>query len=506
MTALRLMLAEIGYRRVNFLLCVLAVLVAATLFVAGPTLISAYSDQTTQLVNNHMQETTHLVAEQQKETREKLAEMRVTLAENLAAKEAELDGDLTELVAQNEEHLEQMRRNLDEDLTALEKDTRKTMLKLGFNLNIVHKDTNMSSLYIDYNVVDMPEEYIHTLAAAEEIDMIRHLFASIQDKIKWEGRTVRLLGMLPEVHQSHMSEKPDMVAAIKQGTVLVGSELAASVTGSDGPLKVGDTITISNADVELQFEVAEIMPEKTSLDDVTLAVHLHDAQKLLGKPGRVTQIQALGCHCDEANLPNIRSKLSTVLPDTQVTEYLSNRLTRAEQRDSVANTRAKLIAKEQSMRQMAVSQMKRSHQRILLSTESKHEEELLAAEADGATILAGIQTSRDSELKSQKTARDGVRQTLSQLMAVTTPLVVIVAAAFVCLMLWNNVRERRQEIAVLRAIGKGVGTVASLVLGRALVLGIIGGALGCLLGYSTARIVGQLLGISDASYVFSTLR
>ena len=66
----------------------------------------------------------------------------------------------------------------------------------------------------------------------------------------------------------------------------------------------------------------------------------------------------------------------------------------------------------------------------------------------------------EEELAKLKDAeRDGAQivATLSGLVMVTTPLVIVASAAFVALMLWNNVRERRQEIAVLRAIGVPIG-------------------------------------------------
>ena len=83
MTVARLLLSEIGYRRMSFVLCVLAVVVAATLVVAGPTLISAYSQQTTRLVQ-----------EQEAETADQLRDMRVKLAAQLKAKKKELNADL----------------------------------------------------------------------------------------------------------------------------------------------------------------------------------------------------------------------------------------------------------------------------------------------------------------------------------------------------------------------------------------------------------------------------
>ena len=46
MTGIKLLLQDIRYRKVHFGLSLLAVSVAATLFVAGPTLIDGYSRET----------------------------------------------------------------------------------------------------------------------------------------------------------------------------------------------------------------------------------------------------------------------------------------------------------------------------------------------------------------------------------------------------------------------------------------------------------------------------
>jgi putative ABC transport system permease protein len=65
---------------------------------------------------------------------------------------------------------------------------------------------------------------------------------------------------------------------------------------------------------------------------------------------------------------------------------------------------------------------------------------------------------------------------------VATPLVVLAAAVWVGLLSLANVRQRRAEIGLLRALGKSSTTIASLLLGKAVLLGAAGGMLGPLLG------------------------
>ena len=45
MSTLSLVFAEIRFRLTNFILCALAVVIAATMFVAGPMLLSGYAAQ-----------------------------------------------------------------------------------------------------------------------------------------------------------------------------------------------------------------------------------------------------------------------------------------------------------------------------------------------------------------------------------------------------------------------------------------------------------------------------
>ena len=103
------------------------------------------------------------------------------------------------------------------------------------------------------------------------------------------------------------------------------------------------------------------------------------------------------------------------------------------------------------------------------------------------------QTMQDYEANRQKIAqqeqshRDQVAGLLSGVTSVVTPLIVFVCALWVGLLAWSNVRERRAEIGLLRAIGKRSGSIASLFLGKAILLGMAGGVVGCLLGYFFAR-------------------
>lgn len=69
-------------------------------------------------------------------------------------------------------------------------------------------------------------------------------------------------------------------------------------------------------------------------------------------------------------------------------------------------------------------------------------------------------------------------------------MVVLACAVWVGLLALVNVNERRTEIGVLRAIGKSSGRIAALFLGKAVLLGLAGAALGFLLGSGASQLLG----------------
>lgn len=401
MSTTRLILAEIRFRAVNFLLCLLAVIIAAAMFITGPTLLGGYATDTQRELAGLQAEADQLEAEMKKEQQETAA----TLAE-------------------------------------MDKQTKRIMRDLGVNLRIVHRGTNLGNLYTDFVAVDFPEDYVQKLASAAQIETIVHLIATLQQKIKWRERTALVVGTLPVTSVAQRGEnKEHMAVPVQPGTVYVGHELGVG-------LKAGETIEIEGQ----PFKVAQVMPEYGGLQDVQLVLDLHDAQRVLNKPGQINQIMALGCKCKGDRLSVIRKQLEEVLPDTTIKEDVPRAEAREKQRDLVEATR-------------------------------KQEEDRVAAS------LARVVANRDR----QEASRIRQQQMLGSLVSITTPLVILTTALFVGLMTGMNVRERRAEIGVLRALGKSATHIAGLFLGKALLLGIVGGAIGCALGYLVAPWFGSAM-------------
>jgi putative ABC transport system permease protein len=79
-------------------------------------------------------------------------------------------------------------------------------------------------------------------------------------------------------------------------------------------------------------------------------------------------------------------------------------------------------------------------------------------------------------------ARERQRIMFEKYFAFILPVVVFVCAAWIGTLAMLNVKDRKQEIGVLRALGYGAGKVSILFLGKAVLIGIIGAILGFAVG------------------------
>jgi len=95
-----------------------------------------------------------------------------------------------------------------------------------------------------------------------------------------------------------------------------------------------------------------------------------------------------------------------------------------------------------------------------------------------ADLATELPETRVSELRTQALARAETRGTIERYAAFLIPSVLAICATWVGLLALGNVRERRAEIGILRAMGVSSGKVAALFLGKAILLGLIGAAIG----------------------------
>ncbi len=354
----------------------------------------------------------------------------------VAAAVAALVGSLQVLALhdrQSERVLSALEEEVDVLAAELKDEMRKAMLKLEFNVVILPEGQNLRDWYTeDYASEYMPEEYVERMAASNLVT-VQHLLPSLQQRIRWpeaDDRTIILIGSRGQVPYLHRTPKKPMVQPVPEGTIVLGYQLHRSLS-----LVEGQSVRLMGR----EFEVHRCHEERGTQDDMTAWIPLREAQEMLGKEGQINAILALRCMaCPGVGLDNVRSEIAKVLPDTQVVEMGSRVLARYETRARVG-------------------------------------EEAEAAVAQQREHRAALRARREA------------------LAALLSPTLMAAAAVWLSLGSFREARLRQREYGILRAIGVGAGRVWGLFLGKAVVLGLAGGAVGYLAGV----LIG--LGFADAA-------
>ncbi len=321
--------------------------------------------------------------------------------------------------------IEQHEKMTAERADVLREDYRKIMLAVGFNVMILPEGVDPSEAFVSgLSSKDMPESYADKLAGAKVIS-INHLLPSLSAPVLWPERKMQvvLTGIRGEVTIEGRRRSAPLIDPVKPGQAALGAALARQAG-----IKPGDRVTFFGH----ELEVARVEPVRGTRDDMTFWVDLPLAQQLLDKPGRITALQAINClaaNCypDATGMPKVGEEIKSVLEDTQVVV-------------DIGAAKARIEARERA-----------------------------AAEAKAA-------------LEQAKRQRGEIRERLDALAAVLNPVVILACGAWIGFLSMGNVRERRGEIGVLRALGVSQRRLAGAFLGKALIIGIVGAVFGCVIG------------------------
>jgi len=369
MSIWRLIAREITYRRLNFALAAVAVLVAVASVVGVLTLLKGH---------------------------------RVR-AEQIHAAQSEKAGQIG---------------------FELKDDARRITKELGYNLLILPKDQNLAEFYTSGGATKtMPIEFAEKLADSR-IVIVRHLLPSLHRRIKWRqiGEQIIVIGTRGEVPRTHLDPKKPMIEAVPRGTIVLGRVLAEKAD-----VKFGSTVRLLGR----EFEVTKIHERRGNEDDVTAWINLSEAQELFDQPGRINAILALSCLCADTSLGSLTEQVTGLLPETKVIK----------------------LEREAAIR------------RATRASAGKRAEQFLQLDEAG---------------------RQSLRSERQALAAWVVPLVVLGCIVWVGLMALGNVRARRSEIGILRAMGVRGGQVVGIFLGRAVVVGFLGAVVGYVLGFVLA--------------------
>ena len=318
--------------------------------------------------------------------------------------------------------IQQHRATTQASVAALDDEIRKITKAMGFNINILPADLDLSQFYSDdFAKQTMPFEYVQRLADSELVTSLNHLRPALIQKVNWQERDRQIIvmgvaGVIPWTHRKN--PKKPLSEAVPADSIHVGYLLAKQLN-----LKKGDAIVLNGE----TFTLEKIYPARGTQDDITVWIDLVRAQKMVDLPDRINLIQALECNCAAPDrLAQIEGEISQVLgADVQVIELSSKAIARAKARNQVA--------------------------------------------AEGKKTLQRLQ-----------------RNSSTQIVVIT-----IVVSLLVGILSWLNVRERRFEIGVFRAVGASTVKILSLFLSRAVFIGIVGAAAGCVAGYLVTVVLAE---------------
>jgi putative ABC transport system permease protein len=170
------------------------------------------------------------------------------------------------------------------------------------------------------NTQTFPENYIEILAESKTFDAVRHLTGILQVKYPdWKdpqgsSHQILLMGYKDEAMQRFLPKQEIMGFDVEKGTVQVGSLIARNIpedlpfiiTGSDGR--------------KYSFTIAKRLEEGKGMIDQGVSFNLEDLQQVLGMPGQINKIEALGCVCHDGRIKNARNQVQAIFSDLEVTE------------------------------------------------------------------------------------------------------------------------------------------------------------------------------------------
>lgn len=329
----------------------------------------------------------------------------------------------------SEELLLKKQAKVEQTMKEMAEEYRKITLDLGFNILILPKDQNIADYYADdFASTVMPEEYAETLSNSP-IVTVNHLLPVLIQKIQWPEyqRSVLLTGVRGEVPLLHRGvSRKALLEPVSPGHIVLGHELWRSLGLSNG-----DTVRF----MDHPMTVSKCHEQRGNVDDITVWINLNEAQRMLGKEGKISAMFALECRCkgteNMINLASIRKDVESVLPNTQIIEFMSEALTRAEARWKVVS-----LEKE--------------------------------------------------EIRAEKEHFDKIMKERKILINLIIPVFCIGCLAMILMLFIKNVHERRSEIACFKATGIPDSRIAQLFIGRAFVIGFAGVTSGLVLGIAVS--------------------
>lgn len=314
----------------------------------------------------------------------------------------------------------ELEERVGERMAELRNDARVFSKSLGFNILILPEEQDVGELYArNESRCFFTEKQAEKLGKAK-LATLNHLLPILRNSMQWDeyGGEVIVVGVRGEIYIKAPNFQKPIEEPIEPGYVHLGDAIRQRLN-----INEGEKVKIKGR----AFTVRRFMPQKGNVDDISILMNLDDAQELFGLEDRITGILALSCTCAEGDMDLIKTEVERYLQGVQIVEFTVQAQARKRAREAIAQRSREEMEDIQANRAALRAQAKR---------------------------LAAI------------------------LVSVVTGGAVILLAALTL----GAARERRGEVAMLRALGVGSWSIFALFLYKSFLIGITGGVMGCAAG------------------------
>lgn len=200
---------------------------------------------------------------------------------------------------------------------SMSKDIEERLNQFGANIVMVPKNENLSLSYggfniggVNYNVSELDEATIPNIRKIKNNKNLGTISSKVLGSVKLEGKDVLLMGVNFEDELSLKSWWMYEGSIPKEvNDVIVGSEVAATFGLSQ------DQDLVLNGRL---FKIVAVLKPTGSSDDNVIVANLKEAQRLLGKEGKISMVE-ISAFCYGCPITEITLQIAEIFPDAKVT-------------------------------------------------------------------------------------------------------------------------------------------------------------------------------------------
>ena len=342
----------------------------------------------------------------------------------LAAASGSILGSLTLLHkhdSQSEHLILHLQRRAEKRMDDLNREARTFSKNLGFNTLLMPEKQDLARFWENNRSDVFLSPQLTARLANANLKTLNHLLPVLRYRHNWVqfGGEVTIVGIQGEIYIKNPAKQKVMEQSIASKNLVLGHGVAVKLNK-----KPGDTVQLFNQ----EFKVFRVIEKKGNADDYSLLMNLGDLQRNVNLTDKISGVMALSCECagDGTELIEQELRLESI-HGLQVVGF-------------TVRSRVRMRARQV------------------------------------------IQEAANAEKKDIADSRKALREEVTTFASILISLVSAAAGLLIFVMTVTNTRERRSEVAILRAHGVSRYRITLLFIGKACISGLVGGILGAVIG------------------------